>query len=84
MVSKVVNSVATMLTTLSEFGQVTFKVMHLEIQGLKAEKGVRNQSKLKSDVKLLKRQRHERNELTKCPILNAKQFQKISTNARTI
>jgi hypothetical protein len=38
MVSKVVNSVATMLTTLPEFGQVTFKVMHQEIQGLKAEK----------------------------------------------
>ena len=35
-----------MLTTLPEFGQVTFKVMHQEIQGLKAEKGVRNQSKV--------------------------------------
>ena len=28
--------------------------------------------------------RHEQNQLTKCPILNAKQFQKISTKARTI
>ena len=28
--------------------------------------------------------RHEQNQFTKCPILNAKQFQKISTKARTI